>query len=226
MNKSISKARVLKLGIGAVLSALLIGLVPASGQERLEEFLDEEYGYGFKYPARWNLRKLPEGAANKEMRVMLQGPNGSSVIVVVENLGQKTAKEAFEDSAARKKRIEALTSQTLEQIYKTVSRNMKATHMKIGERRDLPNERAIQFYISTLHAMPSGKPIIVAGIHTYPFEKDYALNFLMTAFWDESQTAENDVLLVVFNSFHLTGESKSREPASPERHPESPAPRP
>lgn len=222
MDRRVSKARVINLGIGALLCALLIGLAPASGQEELKEFLDEDYGYGFKYPAGWKLRKLPEGAAHQEMRVMLQGPNGSSFIVVVENLGQKTLKEAFENSAERNKRIEALTSQTLEQIYKTVSRNMKATNMKIGERRDLPNERAIQFYISTLHAMPAGKPIIVAGIHTYPFAKDYALNFVMTAFWDESQTAENELLLVVFNSFHLLGESKSTEPASPEKPPDIP----
>jgi hypothetical protein len=222
MNRKVSKARILILGIGAVLYALLIGLAPASGQEKIKEFLDEEYGYVFKYPAGWNIRKLPEGAANKQMRVMLQGPDGSSFIVVVENLGQKTLKEAFENSAERKKRIDALMSQTLEQIYKTVSRNMKATHMTIGERRDLSNERAIQFYISTLHATPVGKPIIVAGIHTLPFGKEYALNFVMTAFWDESQKADNELLLVVFNSFRLLGESKSSEPPSPDKSPEVP----
>ena len=222
MNRKVSKARILILGIGAVLCALLIGLAPASGQEKIKEFLDEEYGYVFKYPAGWNIRKLPEGAANKQMRVMLQGPDGSSFIVVVENLGQKTLKEAFENSAERKKRIDALMSQTLEQIYKTVSRNMKATHMTIGERRDLSNERAIQFYISTLHATPVGKPIIVAGIHTLPFGKEYALNFVMTAFWDESQKADNELLLVVFNSFRLLGESKSSEPPSPDKSPEVP----
>ena len=58
--------------------------------------------------------------------------------------------------------------------------------------------------------MKQGKPVIVAGIHAFPFGKRYSVNFMMTAFLDPGAKKENALLTAVFNSFHLLG-----EPANP-----------
>jgi hypothetical protein len=54
--------------------------------------------------------------------------------------------------------------------------------------------------------MKEGKPIIVAGIHSFPFDKDYSINFTMTTFWDPAAAQENEMMTGVFNSFRLRGE--------------------
>ena len=200
------------LWFGSLLLALaMIRPAAAPAQPKVEEFFDTDYGYFFKYPAGWQIHNLPEGGANPDLRVMLQGPNGSSFTVVVEKLGKTTTKEDFESSPNRKKIVEAMMSQILEQTYKVVSRNMKAKSMTIGERRDLSNESGIKFYLATLHTMPVGKPIVVAGIHAFPFGKDYSVNFVMSAFWDPKDTQGQKTMIAIFNSFRLLGEDQSTE---------------
>jgi len=188
------------------LSMALFAASGAPAQSRIEEFYDRDYGYSFQYPAGWQLQNLPEGEANRDIRALLQGPNGSSFTAIVEKSGTKNAETdnpAAEEVTAR---VEALMSQTIEQVYKTIAENIKASAMTVGERRDLSNRIAIKFYIATLHKMPAGKPIIVAGIHSYPFKKDYAVTFIMSAFWEGTPTKEQEVLTAVFNSFRLLGE--------------------
>ena len=113
-----------------------------------------------------------------------------------------------------------LMSQAIEQVYKSVAANIKAVAMTVGERRDISNGVAIKFYISTLHQMPNGKPIIVAGIHSYPFGKDYAVSFIMTAFSEATTGKEQETLIGVFNSFRLLGKrpaaDESVKPAIPD----------
>src|SRR5438128_315486 len=71
------------LWFGSLLLALaMIRPAAAPAQPKVEEFFDTDYGYFFKYPAGWQIHNLPEGAANPDLRVMLQGPNGTQ--------GQKT----------------------------------------------------------------------------------------------------------------------------------------
>jgi len=172
----------------------------------LQEYVDSEYNYSFRYPATWKLRKLPEGPANKEIRVVLHGPNASSFTVVVERVRKKLTKEQFEADSQREKYVQESMRQTMAQLYRTISSNMNAEQMKIGEQRDLSNEMGIKFYISTLHTLKSGKSIIVAGIHSYPFSKNYSVNFIMSTVWNSAATEENELLTTVFNSFQLVGE--------------------
>jgi hypothetical protein len=193
----------------------------AEAQSKVEEFFDADYGYSFDYTAGWTLRKLPEGESNPDVRVLLQGPKGSSFTVVIERLGKTTTKQDFESNPEHKKIVEAMMSQTLEQTYKVISQNMKAKSMTVGERRDLSNEHGIKFYIATLHAMPVGKSIIVAGIHAFPFGRDYSINFLLTAFWDPAVTEGRDTMTAIFNSFRLLGEKGSTS-AKPDLQPEKP----
>ena len=106
----------------------------------------------------------------------------------------------------RKAQVEALMSQTIEQVYKTVAVNIKAVAMIEDARRDISNGVAINFYIATRDLMPDGKPIIVAGIHAYPLGKDYSVSFIMSAFQQSTPTKEQETLIAVFNSFRLLGE--------------------
>jgi hypothetical protein len=180
----------------------------AQAQDNLQEYLDSEYAYSFRYPAVWKLQKLPEGAANKDVRVRVNGPNGSSFTVVIDRLGTSRSRAEFEADPNRTKHIEALMQQTMAQIYQSIATNIKTEQMTVGERRDLTNEIGIKFYISTLHTRKTGSPIIVAGVHSHPFSKDYSINFVMTAFWDSTAKTQNELLTTVFNSFHLLHESR------------------
>jgi len=203
----------------ATLSSLLLAATVALAQPRLEEFYDKDFGYSFQYPAGWRLQNLPEGEANRDIRAMLQGPSGSSFMAIMEKNG---AKNCWKDDAAeeRKTLVQALMSRTIEQVYNTVAANIKAVTMTVGERRDISNGVAIKFYISTRHQMPDGKPIIVAGIHSYPCGKDYAVSFIMTAFSEATTGKEQETLIGVFNSFRLLGErpaaDESVKPAIPD----------
>ena len=212
--------------MGPIFLALLMTSRPAQSQSKVEEFVDPDYGYFFKYPAGWSIHKLPEGEANQDVRVMLQGPHGSSFMILVEKLGKRTSQENLESEPERKKIVEAMTSQTVGQIYKIISQNLKASSMTVGERHDLSNALGIKFYLTTLHKMPAGKPIIVAGIHAFPFGRDYSVNFVMTAFWNPAAKQDQEMLTAIFNSFQLFGENRIGETPgnrdAPAQEPEAP----
>ena len=130
-------------------------------------------------------------------------------MVVVDKTKTVLKKTDFENSAEQTERVNAMIEQIITQIYQTISKSIKAVNMKVGERRDLSNEFGIKFYVATLNEMKNGKPIIVAGIHAFPFNKDYSINFTMTTFYDPAATQENQRLTDVFNSFRLIGEPQA-----------------
>ena len=180
----------------------------------VQEYYDRDYGYVFQYPASWKLQRLPEGDANKDIRLLLQGADGSSFMVVIDKTKTTLKKTDFENGSERTKRVGAMMQQTITQIYQSISESIKAVNMKVGERRDLSNEFGVKFYIATLNEMKNGKPIIVAGIHAFPFNKDYSVNFTMTTFYDPAATQENERLAEVFNSFRLIGEPQTGNSAA------------
>ena len=193
-----------------------VGVGVAEDQPKIAEYRDLEYAYRFQYPAHWQLRKLPEGAANEEIRVSLQTPSGDSFMVIIEKRGQNPTKTEFHSDPERKVRVDKLIEETTQQIYRTVARNLGAVETKIGETTDLSNDAAIKFYVSTLHQMKAGEPVIVAGIHSYPFSKPYSISFMMTAFFDPKAEKDNAVMTAVFNSFHLIeGESSAGSGPTP-----------
>ena len=188
---------------GLVLVAQSVGVGIAEEQPKMAEYRDLEYAYGFQYPAHWQIRKLPEGAANEEVRVSLQTPSGDSFMVIIEKRGQNPTKAEFHSDPERKVRVRKLIEETTQQIYRTVARNLGAVETKIGEQTDLSNDAGIKFYVSTLHQMKAGEPVIVAGIHLYPFSKPYSISFMMTAFFDPKAEKDNAMMTAVFNSFQL-----------------------
>ena len=193
----------------------LIEFHPANAQQAVQDYYDRDYGYVFQYPASWKLQQLPEGDANKDIRLLLQGPEGNSFMVVVEKRKTILKKSDFENGSERTERVAAMMQQTVTEIYQSISEGIKALNMKVGERHDLSNEFGIKFYIATLNEMKNGKPIIVAGIHAFPFTKDYSVNFTMTAFYDPAATQENERLAEVFNSFRLIGEPQGGSAPKP-----------
>jgi hypothetical protein len=229
MKKRYASATFAITAVAIFLAALVITRVmPAGSQTRIEQFFDNEYEYSFKYPAGWAIQKFPEGQANKEVRVTLRGPNGSSFTVIVEKVDKRITKEEFEANPKRKELVQTMMAETVEQIYKVISRNIQASGMTVGERRDLSTEAAVKFYVATRHATPDGKSIVVAGIHAYPFAKDYGISFLMTAFLDNISNPDIDALMLVFNSFHLSGEPNIAEdrPGPAAKVPEKRGPQP
>lgn len=187
----------------------LIKSYPASAQGDLKEYFDRDYGYMFQYPAGWKLQTLPEGDADRDMRLVLHDTEGTSFIVVVDKTKAVLKKTDVENSTEQTQRVSAMMEQTIKQIYQSISESIKAVNMKVGERRDLSNEFGIKFYIATLNEMKDGKPIIVAGIHAFPFNKNYSINFTMTTFYDPAAIQENQRLTDVFNSFRLIGEPQA-----------------
>ena len=199
--------RIGKTSLRILLRALLVCAFAAgygAAQERgqLSEYRDEQFSYHFLYPSEWKLERLPEGEANPGMRARLRGPSGSSFVVIIERTGQPLSKLDFQADPKAAKRVEAMMGQTLEQTYRAISKSLGAQSMKTGERRDLSDEHGIKFYLATLHRMKSGNPVVVAGTHTYPFSKDYSINFIMTAY-HRGDAAESALLTAVFNSFRL-----------------------
>jgi hypothetical protein len=195
---------------------VLAGPSVSQAQPRMKEYRDNDYNFAFRYPADWKIRQLPEGAANRDIRVIAQAAHGGSFMVVVEKV-QNPAERG--DSEARGDRTEAiakLARQTVGEIYQTISKNIQATGMKVGEIRDVSSDVAIKYYVSTLHEMKSGPPVIVAGIHALPYGKPYRVDFLMTAPWNRAAKKENEVMMMAFNSFHLVGETASGGAVAPE----------
>ena len=194
---------------GLFLTAQVARFLGAQEQPAAAEYRDPEYAYSFQYPAHWKLKKLPEGAANDDIRVSLQTPSGDSFMVIVEKRGQNPSKTEFESDPKRSARVDKLIDETTHEIYRTVARNLGAVETKFGEKTDLSNDAAIKFYVSSLNKMKAGEPIIVAGIHSYPFSKPYSISFVMTAFFNPDAEKENALMRAVFNSFQLVEPSES-----------------
>src|SRR3954454_20352082 len=91
-------------------------------QPELAQYRDPQYGYSFRYPANWQLRNLPEAAANEDIRVLLQSPKGNSFMVIVEKRGQNMSKSEFDADAGRQSQINQLMQQTSDQIYQTIAK--------------------------------------------------------------------------------------------------------
>ncbi|HEX7227350.1 MAG TPA: hypothetical protein VF353_06210 [Candidatus Binatia bacterium] len=194
---------------GLFFMAQLVSVLGAQEQPKVAEYRDPEFAYSFQYPAHWKLKELPEGAANDEIRVSLQTPGGDSFMVIVEKRGQHPSKAEFQSDPKRSARVDKLIDETTQEIYRTVARNLGAVETIFGEKTDLSNGAAIKFYVSALNKMKAGEPVIVAGIHSYPFSKSYSISFIMTAFFNPDAEKENALMRAVFNSFQLLEPAES-----------------
>lgn len=178
----------------------------SSGQ-KIAEYTDNDYDYAFQFPADWKMKKVPEAGETGEMRVLLQGPI-CTISATISKVGKVVTKKQFEDHPNRDKIVEGMMNLTVEQVYKKTSKDVHATRMVVAEKEMLQSDSGIKFYISTLYFV--GKKDMtagVAGIHLYPFNKDYLINFMMTAPLKKDAKEQNETCTKVFNSFHLVGET-------------------
>jgi hypothetical protein len=187
--------------------ALLGAVSAADAPPGVKQYWDKDYSFGFQYPAGWKLRPFPEGEANRDLRVIAEAPDGGSLMVVIEKLEKTIDRADFDARSGKTAAVEKMARQTIEEIYRTISKNIRATGMKVGEVRDVSSRAAIKYYIATLHEMPNGRPIIVAGIHALPFGKPHRVDFIMTTPWNSAAKDQNEAMMMAFNSFYLLGEN-------------------
>jgi hypothetical protein len=182
-----------------------LALSISSGQ-KIAEYTDNDYDYAFQFPADWKMKKVSEVGESGEMRVLLQGPI-CTISATISKVGKVFTKKQFEDHPNRDKIAEGMMNLTVEQIYKKISKDVHATRMVVAEKEMLPSDSGIKFYISTLHFVgEKNMPAGVTGIHLYPFNKAYLINFVMITLLKKDAEEENETCTKVFNSFHLVGD--------------------
>lgn len=179
--------------------------IQKSSRQKIAEYTDNDYDYVFQFPTDWKMKKAPEVGDSGEIRVLLQGPI-CTVSATISKIGTVVTAKQFKDHPNRDKIAESMMNLTVEEVYKKASKEVHATRMVVAEKEMLPSDSGIKFYISTLHfAGEKNVPMGLAGIHLYPFNKDYLINFVMgTPLKDAKE--ENETCDKVFNSFHLVGE--------------------
>ena len=81
-------------------------------------------------------------------------------------------------------------------------------YMTVLESRQMVTDSAMRFYISTLLFMPKNILMAMIGTHIIPFEKPYAIVFLIVIPADKRLKEEQPMWDDVFNSFRLVGEKR------------------
>lgn len=170
------------------------------------EYVDHQYQFAFQFPADWKFEKNPPPGEAGEVLVIIRHPvKPMRVMATVGHMGKTLTKQQFQSSPIRDAMVEAMMEFTVEQVYKKTSRDMGAEKMIVSEKRVLPSDAGIRFYIST--ALIKGNvPMLMAGIHLVPFEKPYMVTFTMIGPVDPTATRDNETITRVFNSFHFLGE--------------------
>lgn len=167
------------------------------------EYNDNDYGYAFQYPVDWKIVKAPEGNKFGEMRVLLQGSN-CSISASVSKLGKSLTKRQLEDHPSRNQIAENLMNSVIEQLYRKASKGVGAPQMVVVEKKVLPLDSGIEFYISTLHFMgEKNSTTDMVGMHYYPFNKNYLIHFVLVMSRNTETNQENDTCINVLNSFRL-----------------------
>ena len=169
------------------------------------EYVDHQYQFAFQFPADWKFEKNPPPGEAGEVRVIIRHPTKPMwVQALVGHLDKAVTKHQFESSPNRDAAVEGIMELSLE-AYKKISRDVGAERMIVSEKKILPSDAGIQFYISTAHRK-GNMTLLVAGIHIVPFEKPHILTFMMVAPVDPTATKDNETIDRVFNSFHILGE--------------------
>ena len=191
----------IKLGI--LIFSIIFPMNEAFAEEKVMEYTDNQYNFAFQFPSDWKMQKVPPKGEMGEVRVVVKSHGLTSVMGLVGNLETRITKEQFNKNPNRDAIVEKMIDYTIEQVYKKSSREMKAKKMIVSERKSIPFDLGIKFYISTLHFVGEREtPIVVSGIHVIPFGKDHLITFLMTTVLD-NKGKEKELLTRVFNSFHL-----------------------
>lgn len=187
---------------------------PSGAAPQIVEYTDNQYNYTFQYPSDWKIQPTPPPGEAGEVRVVVQSATKrSQVIATVGTIGKGLTREQFENSPNRDAAVNAMIDLTVERVYRNLQRTIGVESTIVTERRALPSDVGIKFYISTSNIVigKSGKGVIgVAGTHIIPFGRNYMVNFVMITRVDPKATEEHETLNNVFNSFHVAGERPAR----------------
>lgn len=192
---------------------IFIAKDPSSAQSRLEnkliEYTDNEYGYAFQFPSDWKTAPIPPKGEAGEVRVVLKSPKSTTLMTSVGKLETSISKQALANNPNSSAIVDAMIIYTIDSVYKKASRDIGSSRMVVAEKRAMPSEIAVKFYISTLHFIKIEEgdlPVALVGIHYIPFEKDYLITLLMTSPVDPKDTDGNETFTNILNSFHLVDE--------------------
>ena len=169
------------------------------------EYTDNEYDYAFQFPADWKRMPPPETGPDGEVRVVVQGPQGGTAMVTVGQLGTAVTADVFKRSLTREAAVQGWIDLTIEQVYKKASRDIGASDIMVLERRSVPSDAGIMYYINTVLTV-EGQPIVMTGLHVTPFGKAHQLSFVMTTPLVPKGTELIETYTRVFDSFYLLGE--------------------
>jgi hypothetical protein len=193
--------------VGSLLVALCAAGAPliARATSDLVEYTDNKYGYGFQFPSDWQFQDPPPRDAAGETRVVVRSPRGERLTVTVGNLGTVLSRTDFQLNPKSAEVTEAIIDLTIEHVYKKRSLRVGAGRMIVVERRAIPNESGLIFYINTAHSLEDESLAIVTGIHAVPFDKSHLISFVMSGHVDPNAERSNAIFHEVFQSFRLIG---------------------
>ncbi|HEX9880273.1 MAG TPA: hypothetical protein VGB25_08780 [Candidatus Binatia bacterium] len=180
---------------------------------RILEYTDNKYNYSFQFPSNWKTQQIAGEDDFGEIRVLLQGPRASSIMVLVDALGKSVNRSEFLKDPNQQALVTQMVNFTIDQTYRKSSKRMSASKMIVVEKQIRPSNVGIKYYISTLHYI-NGIPLGLAGIHTIPFGQDHVIGFLMSSILDEQTMENNATYKRIFNSFHLIGEGFAPPPGA------------
>jgi len=190
---------------------IMVGAKGTVAFARILEYTDNEYNYSFQFPSNWKTQKVTKINDNREIRVLLQGPRASSIMVLVDPLEKGITKEEFRKNPKKYRLVQQMIDYTVDHIYRKSSKRMNASKMIVVERQIRRSKVGIQFYISTLHVI-NGVPLGLAGLHAIPYGKNHIIGFVMSSILD-SKTMENNLTFKrIFNSFRLVGDNPAPPP--------------
>ena len=187
-------------------AALVLSVMPAAAIDYPMEYQDNQYQFAFQFPQGWKLEKGLLANEFGEVRAIVKNPTRPIFAeAIVGQVGKTISKSQYEANSNRGAIVDGMIELTVEDVYKKVSRDIGAERVVVVERKELPFDAGIAFYISTVQ-MKGDMPMAVFGMHIIPFDKPYILAFLIVSPLDKTATADNEVTTQVFNSFHVIGE--------------------
>jgi hypothetical protein len=170
------------------------------------EYQDNKYQFAFQFPQDWKVQRDLSLNEHGEIRVIVRHPTRPIFAeVIVGQLDKGVTKKQYEANPQRDGLVDALMQFTVDQVYKNASRTAGAERMFVVEKKVIPSDAGIKFYVSTLQ-MKGDSSFGVFGLHIAPFGKPYILAFVIGSPVDKSVTEDNTTVTRVFQSFHVLGE--------------------
>ena len=195
-----------------VLVLFMVGAEETFAYTKMLEYTDNKYDFRFQFPSNWKTKEIFENDEFGEIRVLLQGPRASSIMVMVDPLEKKITRNQFRKNPDFNKLVQRMMDLTVDQVYRRTSKRMHSSKMIVLEKRIRPSKVGIKFYISTLHYI-NGVPLGLAGLHAIPFGKDHTIGFVMSSILDSQTMEDNATFKRIFNSFYLIGDDPIPPPS-------------